>query len=331
MLQNAFAARYEAEKPIYNAWGQFVVQHIRDDLGNYLRSETAVNYFLRIPATHRTKAVDSLVEKAYYRGKSYVDPYTEITDKVGARFVVLLLDDIRTVGNLVEASPHWVYSKDRDFEEERAREPTLFDYQSVHYIVRAAQPFEYNGCLIPDGIPCEIQIRTLMQHAFSELTHDTIYKPRTLATSAVRRNVAKSMAFIETTDRLFQEVQMSLVEAASAADSLLSRLEDLYGELLGHLPSTNRRANSFILDALQPEWEDLEFESIREFANEYKTQVVRWIQERLETNFLYRQPTILLLYYLAQHQQINLTRDWPLTFDELRPVYTDIGRALAAG
>jgi putative GTP pyrophosphokinase len=328
MLQGAFVERYETEQPVYDAWGAFVTQEVRAGLRTRLHSDAAVNYFLRVPPTHRTKAVDSLIEKAYYRGKRYLDPYEQITDKVGTRFVVLLLDDIRTVCEVVEGCPYWTQSKDRDFDEEREREPTLFDYQSVHYIVRAVAGVEYLGHRVPEGTPCEVQIRTLMQHAFSELTHDTIYKPRTIATPTVRRNVAKSMAFIETTDRLFQEVNMSLLAAASAAESLLVRLEGLYGELLGYAPSTNRRSNAFILDALQPEWENVDFEHIRAFAGEYRQQIIRWIQDRSTANFLYRQPIILLVYFLAQYQQINLARDWPLTPEELTPVYTDMGRVL---
>src|SRR3546814_12228521 len=39
------------------------------------------------------------------------------------------------------------------------------------------------------GTPCEVQLRTLLQHAHSQLTHDTIYKPKTIASSHTKRFV----------------------------------------------------------------------------------------------------------------------------------------------
>ena len=34
----------------------------------------------------------------------------------------------------------------------------------------------YNGHTIEKDTPCEIQIRTLEQHAYAELSHDYVYK-----------------------------------------------------------------------------------------------------------------------------------------------------------
>ncbi len=47
--------------------------------------------------------------------KRKVDPLAEITDQVGVRFVVLLLEDIERIGTIVEAGP-WLAQKDRDFQ-----------------------------------------------------------------------------------------------------------------------------------------------------------------------------------------------------------------------
>ena len=54
--------------------------------------------FLKLPAKHRLKDDKSLIDKAFYRAdKQYRDPYREIEDKVGARFVVLLIEDIKDI------------------------------------------------------------------------------------------------------------------------------------------------------------------------------------------------------------------------------------------
>ncbi len=49
------------------------------------------------------------------------------------------------------------------------------------------------------------------------------------------------------------------------------------------------------------------------------------IRARASGQLLFRQPSILLVYLRAQ-EATNATKEkWPLTFEELRPVYTDLG------
>lgn len=328
MNQTEFVARYRAEEPLFATWGRCVIRHVSEGVQSRLDSGESLNHFFKISPASRTKAVDSLVEKGYYRGKGYADPYAAITDKVGTRFVVLLLDQIKVVEDAVLTCSLWTASKDRDFEKEREERPTVFDYQSVHYVVRSKAGVTFEGTALPEGIPCEIQVRTLLQHAFSELTHDTIYKPRTLTVPLVRREVAKSMALIETTDQIFREVSLRLQEASSQADQWLRILASLYPGIVGREPSTNIRVNAFVLDALEEEWKHYSPEGVTEFL-ERSPALGRWVNERYDTSFLFRQPAILLIYFLAAHRRVDLARDWPFTRDELVPIYTDLGYAIA--
>ena len=147
------------------------------------------------------------------------------------RFVVLLTSDIRKICDVIdnaESKKFWTASKDRDYEKERDEKPLEFTYQSVHYVLRAKQGIQLEGTNIPEGTACEIQIRTLLQHAHSELTHDTLYKPKANAASSVKRTVAKSMALIEATDEFFEQAMAHLDEVASAQRELLSFLSTEY-------------------------------------------------------------------------------------------------------
>jgi hypothetical protein len=140
------------------------------------------------------------------------------------RFVVLLTADIKKVGEVIEAGVRqgfWEASKDRDYEKERLDKPLEFSYQSVHYVLRAKAGIVHQGYNIPEGASSEVQIRTLLQHAHSELTHDTLYKPKTTAQSEVKRTVAKSMALIEATDEFFEKAIKDLDEAACPGRELL--------------------------------------------------------------------------------------------------------------
>ena len=52
-------------------------------------------------------------------------------------------------------------------------------------------------------LTCEIQIRTLLQHAFAEVSHDSTYKGPYKNDKGILRHLAKSMALMEATDDYF--------------------------------------------------------------------------------------------------------------------------------
>ena len=124
---------WTSERPMFEAWGAFVVENIVQNVQGAV-SPLSADIFLRIPPKARLKADVSIVEKAFYR-KNYDDPSGQIADKVGVRFVVLLSSDLKVVEKAIEESDLWSASKDRDFEEEQKENPIQFDYAAVHYVV----------------------------------------------------------------------------------------------------------------------------------------------------------------------------------------------------
>ena len=49
------------------------------------------------------------------------------------------------------------------------------------------------------------------------------------------------------------------------------------------------------------------------------------VADRAATRLLYRQPSILLVYWLVAERGADLKARWPLTDDELRPIFADLG------
>ncbi|MFI0377863.1 MAG: GTP pyrophosphokinase family protein [Candidatus Thiodiazotropha sp.] len=172
MNEAEFIKQWELDKPAYRAWGEYIVEIISQELES---SGKDLDVFFKIPAKYRLKEDSSLVDKAFYRpGKDYSDPYNQIEDKVGVRFVVLLLDDIQEICNAVQGSNSWNFDACKNFNEDKEKNPLLFTYQSVHYILRPKEEMDVGGVTIPISTPCEVQVRTLLQHAHAELTHDAI-------------------------------------------------------------------------------------------------------------------------------------------------------------
>ena len=151
MTEEEFLERWSRERPMYEAWGQFVARRITEEI-QPLIAPVSTDIFIRIPVKPRLKSDGSFVTKAFYRAeKNYSEPLAQITDKVGVRFVVLLGSDIKMVSNAIEGCQDWEWSKDRDYEEEQARAPYEFRYQSVHYIVRCRGGIMVGGTAIAAG------------------------------------------------------------------------------------------------------------------------------------------------------------------------------------
>lgn len=246
MNEQDFLQKWNEETPMYDSWGHFVTSTICEKL-----KETGkdLNFFLKQSPIHRVKDSSSFLDKAFYRpNKEYDNPYNDIEDKVGCRFVVLLLEQIEELTRIIRTSDHWSYIECRHFGTERRKDPLLFTYQSVHYVVRSRCDFEHNGLNIKAETPCEIQIRTLLQHAYAELTHEAIYKAKTIVEPEVHRTVAKSMALIETTDDFFSDVNTKLNSRLSDNFNLQSQLDQLYKDYVGVSSSQAQKSSIIILD-----------------------------------------------------------------------------------
>jgi putative GTP pyrophosphokinase len=225
-----FVKRFKEEAPMLEAWGR----HVHATLLSAIpaRFSAPLHEVVKIEGEPRVKDLDSALSKAFIR-KKYGNPIDDMTDRVGCRLVVMLQGQIDTLKEIVESESLWQASKDRDYEEEMAESPTVFGYQSVHYVVRNKMSVPVDGYVVPEGTPCEIQLRTLLQHAYSELTHDRVYKGGKALPPAVLRVVARSMALIEAADLCFVDVHEKIDSLMADENALQADLERAYVESVG--------------------------------------------------------------------------------------------------
>lgn len=144
----------------------------------------------------RVKAVPSFAEKCLRKQHKYRQPAWQLTDLCGVRIIVAARDQIAPVRRFIEE--HFEIDENEDTAQ-RLREME-FGYQSVHYIVSLKRAelalYQAAGLNVPDelfrwrhedeagasGLPvgpvfkAEIQVRTLLQHAWALLIHDNLYK-----------------------------------------------------------------------------------------------------------------------------------------------------------
>ena len=112
---------------------------------------------------YRVKAEDSLAGKLELKGQKY-RTLADITDIIGLRVITFYIDDVDKVASAVERlfTVDWENSVDK----RKIHEIDSFGYLSLHYIC-SKKGFPYRF---------EIQMRTLLQHAWANMNHDTGYK-----------------------------------------------------------------------------------------------------------------------------------------------------------
>jgi putative GTP pyrophosphokinase len=317
--------RWHAEKHAFDLWGRFICDKLTTALRGKL-GDRGYSKFLKLPLTPRIKEDRSFVEKALHR-KKYARPFEETEDKVAIRLVVLLEADLRIVEQvLLEEVMAWIAEKSRDHEDEISKNPYEFGYQSLHYIVRSKQGVAFDGEDLPEGMPCEIQIRTLLQHAHSELTHDTIHKPSVVTTPAMLRAAAKSSALIEATGDYFtslaNQIQHALLDVGVLGKTLFSN----YLEYVGKEPEN---AESPLNQLLVDRYKGLVSAGTADFEAwlQGHSYIGDLIRERSERKVAFGLPAILLVYYAVATEPRNSRRDCPLSDADLEPIYTDLGKA----
>lgn len=156
----------------------------------------------------RTKTVNSLIAKACKTSGDmfkYQDPQREITDSVGARVMVPLVTDIAPVREVIRQRFVVEEESDRGDEDGSADVP---GYRSLHLLVRLGEAdLERREFADFGDMVVEIQIRTILQHAWAALQHDLGYKAERPPSPAVRRRITALAGLLELADREFVEVK----------------------------------------------------------------------------------------------------------------------------
>jgi len=195
--------KYQKLRPLYESFAEVV----RAILGESLRKRT-----IKVASVEgRAKTVESFAEKAVSPLEAdtskpkYGNPLAEVTDLAAARVITFFLKDIQDIDRLIGAE--FIVVERTDKSDVLLKEDRL-GYQSVHYIVelrpnRTSLP-EYSSY---SGLKAEIQLRTVLQHAWAEIEHDIQYKSIETIPMEIRRRFTALAGLLEIADREFQAVQ----------------------------------------------------------------------------------------------------------------------------
>ncbi len=158
---------------------------------------------------HRVKSEKSLLGKLELKGGKY-QKLSDLTDLIGLRVITFYIDDVDKVATAIERmfTIDWENSVDK----RRAHEVDSFGYLSLHYI-----------CSEPDfPYRFEIQMRTVLQHAWANMNHDTGYKSGVEVPAHYLRNINRLAGMLELIDEQFSHIRSELTDYRRRVKSLVS-------------------------------------------------------------------------------------------------------------
>lgn len=197
------AEQYQRVRPLYELFARTLQDILREALQNAGIKTASVEA--------RAKTLQSFTDKAALPGEEdparpkYDEPLTQITDLAAARVITFFLKTIQDVDKVI--STEFSVREKLDKSELLLREERL-GYQSIHYLVE----LKPNRTALPEyaryeGLVAELQLRTVLQHAWAEIEHDIQYKSLETIPAPVRRRFMALAGMLEIADREFQAVQ----------------------------------------------------------------------------------------------------------------------------
>ena len=149
----------------------------------------------------RTKSLKSFLEKC--ERKIYNEPFTEITDFAGVRLVFLYQSDYINLDKLVYEFFNVIEKVDKL----NNKSVDQFGYGAVHYIVKLKN--EHSGPRYDSlkNLKCELQVRTVLQDAWSIIDHHLVYKNESEVPSQLRRKLNSLAGLFEIADDQFNQIR----------------------------------------------------------------------------------------------------------------------------
>lgn len=187
----------------------------------------------------RVKSAEKLRKKFLNPEKSY-KRLDDITDLAGLRIITYYEEDIDRVAEIIK----------REFDidlknsvDKRETEPDRFGYSALNYVCRhsekRASDVEYKKFA---GIRYEIQITSILRHAWSELEHEW-YDLKDAYPKVVKRRFYRIAALLELAESEFQDIRKQRTAyERSVAVRVEAKLSDLAVDAVSLRPFIEREA-----------------------------------------------------------------------------------------
>lgn len=184
---------YRDEYPHYQIWARVMTEILTRACQLYAP--------LSIVQT-RPKSVSSFAEKAVRKAHKYACPVLQITDLCGGRVITETEEEADEICEFVRAN--FVIDEANSLDVRTRLKESEFGYLSVHYVVQLLKDSDFLRAVVTENDikqvgnrKAEIQVRTLLQHAWATNTHDRLYKSEFKVPQDLYRETAMLAAGLE--------------------------------------------------------------------------------------------------------------------------------------
>ncbi|OFD41655.1 GTP pyrophosphokinase family protein [Bacillus mycoides] len=158
----------------------------------------------------RVKKENSLAAKVEKGGNKY-STLNDITDISGIRVITYFSDDVDKVASIIQNE--FEIDEANSVDKRTILDPDRFGYLSLHYVIKLntvrTSLVEYQRF---KDLKVEVQIRSILQHAWAEIEHDLGYKSKNSIPRVVKRDFSRLAGLLELADQEFIKIKEELVK-----------------------------------------------------------------------------------------------------------------------
>jgi ppGpp synthetase/RelA/SpoT-type nucleotidyltranferase len=235
---------YIKNRPIYKRLANKVEAVLREvfDMEN-------ISYHI---VTSRAKEIDSVQIKS--NNDKYNNPISQIQDFAGIRVITYVEDEVEQVCKVIEKN----FKIDKENSSNKSDDLGIdkVGYKSVHYVAT----LKNDRLKLPEyqqykGKSFEIQVRTILQHAWAEIEHDRNYKFSGKLPNDISRRFKILSGALEMADREFNSISK---EIDSISQNVKERTQS--GDL--DIPLSSTTLTQFINDRFHSLVQSMEEETV---------------------------------------------------------------------
>ena len=200
-----------------------IIQDYRDNYESYQKLEEIVVALIEeeikesglmvFQVMHRLKKEDSLRGKLEKWG-DYYQERLDLMDLLGVRVITYFQDDVDVIAERIEKL--FVIDRENSTDKRKLIEADRFGYLSLHYIC-SLKPEQTEDPELAK-IRFEIQLRSVLQHAWAEINHDIGYKNENGLPRELTRELSRIAGLLEIADNHFSGVRESVREYQNEAE-----------------------------------------------------------------------------------------------------------------
>jgi len=203
---NQLSDQYHRRVPNYANLGENLSHIIKD-----LLKENNIDF---LSVEYRVKSFEQFKKKV--QRKKYQTPFDEMEDICGVRVICYFLKDIPKIERILRDKFEIVERVNKQY----PPDPGKFEYRSYHLIVKIKEPWAdvplFRKLI---GLKAEIQLRTVLMHAWAEVEHKLNYKNGRRMPVKFRRKFALLSAKLEEADEQFEELKRQLLRGTCSRKS----------------------------------------------------------------------------------------------------------------